>query len=137
MSSDQGQDAIYASIDVIRRMGATMIEIGYLNEDAPTSEQADWYAQAIFRGTKIFSEHHTSPTQAVDSLARRLLDGAICQQCGRVVSLDRSGYIATDTIYIDGTTMTSSEQARIGMCLWTREGLTWTRQCETTKHSRR
>lgn len=78
-------DRILAATDLIGRTGATALEVGYLHDDMP-ADQADWWASAQYRGTKILVEHHRSPGGALDALLVRLLDGATCRWCGRLVT---------------------------------------------------
>lgn len=108
------QDALNAGLHLIERTGAMQTEIGYLNDDVP-ADQADWYAHAQYFGARITSEHHIGPVEAVEGLARRLLDGGLCAFCGQIVSLgDFPGK----------------------RCRWTRNGDQWVRGCAAT-HSER
>ncbi len=104
-------DRLDAALDAIGRSGAQHLEVGYLNEDAPTSEQADWYATAQWRGTKITAEHHTGPAEAAEALVRKVLDGGTCVHCANTISL------------------TAGHR---GLCRWTRQGNRWTRGCTDT-----
>lgn len=88
MSIDLEQRA-NAAIDLIGRTGAADLEIGYLHDDVPT-EQADWWATARYRGSRITVEHKRSPGHALDSLLARLLNGGQCRWCGRNVTNRKS-----------------------------------------------
>jgi hypothetical protein len=57
------QDALHASLDLVRRSGASTIEFGYLDEDVPV-EEARWWASAEYRGIKISVEDHRGPIEA-------------------------------------------------------------------------
>lgn len=105
-------DAVEACVDLIRRTGATGFEIGYLHEDVPV-EEAGWYAHARYRGARITVDDQPGPVEAADALSRRLLTGAHCQHCGRLVTL-------------------SAPIARPAQCRWRRMGNKWTRGCEGT-----
>ena len=100
------QDAFHASLELVRRAGASQFELGYLHDDVPI-EEAGWWASANYQGARIFVEDNKGPVEAVEALARRLLIGAQCRRCGEPVSLqdDREG------------------------CRWTRNGRTWIPGC--------
>ncbi len=100
MTVEQRQQLI-AAADVIGRMGASLFEVGYLDDDA-----GRWYASARYAGRRVTSEAHASPWDAADTLARTLMDGGGCK-CARRVTLD------PDT----------------PGCLWTRTGDRWSSSC--------
>lgn len=104
------QDALNASLDLIERAGAHAFEVGYLREDVPT-DQADWYAVAEYRGSKVMVEHRAGPVEAAEALARKLLNGGQCAHCGQVVSISGN---------------------RPGVCRWTRQADKWVRGCVDT-----
>jgi hypothetical protein len=79
-------DAVMACADLVGRAGANGFEMGYLHDDAPTVEEAGWYATAFYRGARVSADDHKSPTLAATALAERLLRGASCR-CGRTVVL--------------------------------------------------
>jgi hypothetical protein len=79
------EDAVVACADLVGRAGASGFEIGFVNEDVPV-EEAGWYAIAQYRGARIMTGDHRSPTGAAMALAERLLRGAACR-CGRKVSM--------------------------------------------------
>jgi hypothetical protein len=83
---DIDQDAIVACTALVGRSGAKQFECGYLYDDVPFDE-AGWYAQAIFRGVRLIEENHRGPQEACDALARRILTGATCRRCGKLVVL--------------------------------------------------
>ena len=99
------QDALTAGVSLIGRSGARNVEIGYLHDDVPI-EEADWYAVATFRGAKVIAEKKSGPVEAVEALARQVLDGAMCRRCGKQIRLSDG----------DG-------------CRWTREGPEWVPGC--------
>lgn len=107
------EDAMDAGLDLIGRTGAKQIEIGWLHDDVPV-EKMGWYAHAQYHGTRITAES-IGPVEAIEALARRLLDGGTCAFCGQKVSLgDYPGK----------------------RCRWTRHGDRWVRGCEATHTER-
>jgi hypothetical protein len=133
MDAFRDRDRAHAAIDLVGRSGAKHLEIGYQREGVPI-EEADWWASAQYRGTRITVEHQTGPEQALESLALRLLTGAKCVKCGRLISLQRAGAVFFRSgSLIDGTrwdeqTVRQTVRAR-GMCLWQREGKRWETGC--------
>lgn len=103
------QDALDAALDLIGRTGARSFEIGYLRDDVPL-EQAGWYAHAQYRGARITAEDHPGPVEAAEALARRLLTGARCVNCDKVITL--------------------SGEASRKTCRWTRLGTRWEKGCQ-------
>jgi hypothetical protein len=79
-------DAVVACADLIGRTGATGFELGYLHDDVPV-EEAGWYAHANYRGTRLMTDQHRSPSAAALALAERVLAGGMCR-CGQPVTLD-------------------------------------------------
>lgn len=79
------EDAVIACADLVGRAGASDFEIGYLHDDVPI-EEAGWYAVAKFKGARITTESHRSPTTAAIALAERLLAGATCR-CRKPVTM--------------------------------------------------
>lgn len=124
-------DAIFAAADLVGRAGAKEFQVGYLHDDVPV-EEAGWYAHAQYRGARIGVEDHRGPVEAVEALARRLLDGAECR-CGRLVALSDAGAMVYPGAYRpDGTVMTPervAELAERGQCRWTRKGRHWVGAC--------
>jgi hypothetical protein len=121
--------AVKACADLVGRTGARSFECGYLRDDVP-ADQAGWHATAVFRGAKITAEDKGSPAEACDKLAARLLTGAQCQHCKKLVTLDARGAMARDATLIDGREWTAEEQkAAGGLCHWTRPGDKWERGC--------
>jgi hypothetical protein len=100
-------DRIVAAADLVSRMGASQFEIGYIHEDRPMQESA-WYAHAQYRGARVIVDEQSSPMDAAEGLARRLLTGARCG-CGRKVVMERLG--------------------KAGECRWRREGAVWVSAC--------
>lgn len=115
-------DVTIAAIDVIGRMGAKDVEVGYLDEDAPTAAGARWWATAHWNGTKILAENHTGPDVALDALARQLLDGGHCTHCGQRIRL--------------GAPPRRAAKIR-GVCFWRRTGDRWIRSCRVPEGARR
>jgi hypothetical protein len=101
------RDALIAGCDLVGRSGARALDIGY-HEDEPKPDALNWYAQATFRGAKLFEEAR-DPIEAVERLARRMLRGARCRRCGEPIML------------------AGSKVAR--GCHWTRRGPRWEPGC--------
>jgi hypothetical protein len=118
--------AVKACADLVGRTGARQFECGYTSDDPPHR----WYATAVFKGAKITAEDKGSPAEACDKLAARLLTGAQCQHCKRLVTMDARGAMARDVTLIDGREWTAEQQkAAGGLCHWTRPGDKWVRGC--------
>jgi hypothetical protein len=124
---DLDDDALVATVDLVGRTGARGLQFGYLNDDVPI-DQADWWAHAEYKGTRISVEHHAGPLEALDALARRLLTGARCK-CGKLVALSDQGAVAFNCHLVDGTRWTSEQAAAAGQCRWRRLGPKWERGC--------
>lgn len=123
------EDAIIAAIDVVGRSGAREFEIGYLHEDVPP-DQAAWWAKAQYRGARISVEDHRGPVEAAEALARRILTGAKCTGCGRLVALSDAGAYAYESTHLtDGTEWTAEQARAAGQCRWTRVGRRWEMGC--------
>lgn len=86
MNGDLYGDAFMACADLVGRAGAKSFDFGYMNEDAKTVEDAQWYASAQYRGTRLFVDNHASPTGAAMALAEKIMRGAMCK-CGEPVAL--------------------------------------------------
>ena len=121
-------ERIVAAVELVARTGARHFEIGYLHEDVPANE-ADWYAHAQYRGTRIMVEHHSHPADAVEALAVKLLTGAKCG-CGKLVALQRGGALAFRAATMsDGSTFTIEQAREAGQCHWRRKGRHWVSAC--------
>lgn len=126
---DMDEDALMAAVELVGRAGAKQLEIGYLHEDKPV-HLADWYAHAQYRGARIFVEHHAGPQQAVEALAKRLLEGGICQFCKGLVGLSGEGVrIQPGVRMLDGSVMTAERAEAMHQCHWTRIGKRWMPGC--------
>jgi hypothetical protein len=129
-------DRIMAGVELVARTGARQFEVGYLHEDVPAHE-ADWYAHAQYRGTRIMVEHHSHPADAVEALAVRLLTGAKCA-CGKLVALTPGGALAFRHPHMsDGSVFTIEQAQQAGQCLWRREGQHWVSGCGLRSARRR
>jgi hypothetical protein len=102
------EDALQAASDLVQRTGATKLEIGFLDEDVPV-HLARWYAKAQYRGAIQVTEDHPGPVEAVEALARLLLEGGRCVSCGQTISLG------------------SKQHGPV--CRWTRMGARWEAGC--------
>jgi hypothetical protein len=125
------EDALRACADLVGRTGAKGFQIGYLHEGVPP-EQAGWFAHAQYQGARIGVEDKTGPVEAAEALCRRLLTGAQCFHCKRLVALSDHGAIAYNSHLADGTEWTVEQAAKAGQCRWRRVGPRWVRGCETT-----
>lgn len=109
---------LVAAVDLIGRSGATEYEVGYM-DDVPDARDARWWASAVYRGAKVFTDGHAGPDHASDALARKLLQmgpGAQCTHCGKRIMLQVSKRTA--------------QRAR--RCVWARHGRRWVRGCRAT-----
>lgn len=114
MTQAWDEDALNAGLDLVGRTGAKEIEIGFVHDDVP-AEEAGWYANAQYHGARVTAQDHQSPVEAVEALARRLLDGGLCAYCGQTIALgDYPGR----------------------HCRWTRHGDKWVRGCAATHTER-
>jgi hypothetical protein len=71
-----------ASVDMLRRVGASEVQIRYQDDEHPNV----WMAVAgIKMGDKTVYETDAalSPTKAIVRLIERLIDGGICRHCAR------------------------------------------------------
>lgn len=122
-------DAAMAAIELIGRTGAHNLEIGYLHDDVPV-HLAGWYAHAQYRGARITIEDQPSPDQALEALAIRLLTGAKCNGCGKLVALSRQGAaFYRQANLVDGTPWNETDARAAGQCLWRRVGQRWEMGC--------
>lgn len=138
------KDKVIAAADLVGRAGAVKFQIGYIESDLRGELPADdeqvalddalasavtWYAHAQYRGARIIAENHSSPGDAAEALARRLLTGARCS-CGKLVALQAGGAIAYQRpVMADGSTFPITEAVKDGQCRWTRHGARWEREC--------
>lgn len=121
--------AAEACLELVGRTGARNLEIGYLHDDVPV-EQAGWYAHAQYRGARITIENRHGPSQALEALARRLLTGAKCNGCGKLVALSSDGAaFYPDGHLIDGTPWDEGQIRAAGQCRWVLAGTRWEMGC--------
>lgn len=106
---DFDEDAIVACVDLGHRSGAKDFKIGY-HEDEPQEGALNWYAEAHFKGARIFGEG-VGPVEAADALSRRLLKGARCRRCGKPIRLG------------------GPSAGGKGKCRWSRQGAEWVPGC--------
>lgn len=129
---DFDQDALMAGIELVGRTGAESLEVGYFHDNVPV-EEAGWYANAQYQGSRLTVENEPGPVQAVQALAERILTGAKCKHCGRLVSMsDEGAWAWQEATMMDGTTWTAEEAVAAGQCRWVLMGRTWRRGCEVT-----
>jgi hypothetical protein len=124
-----GADAVMACADLAGRTGAQSFECGYLNDDVP-SEQAGWYASVMFKGARIIVEDKSSPAEACDALAVRILAGGQCQHCKGLVTLTDDGAFAyRSAVLTTGQRWDAEDAAQAPQCRWTQTGARWERGC--------
>lgn len=129
MSRAEDDDRLVAAADLCGRAGAREFQVGYLHDDVPAAE-AGWYAHATYAGARVTAEDHSSPWEAAEALAVRLLTGAKCK-CGRLVALSPAGAVAfTKPVMADGSAWTAEAAAAAGQCLWQRQGARWEPGCD-------
>jgi hypothetical protein len=109
-------DALAAAVDMIGSDGVPVAD-------------ADWYAHAKYRGTRVTVEHKNSPVEAAEALCRLLLDGSRCTWCGGIVMLGPLLWVPDVVTFLDGRTMTKDEIAAAEKCSYRREGRKWVRWC--------
>lgn len=107
---DIDEDAFFAGLNLIGRTGAKQTEFGYLYDNVPV-EQAAWWAKAQYQGVRVTVENRAGPVEAVEALARKLLNGGMCTHCRRTVTL---------------ATVADAK----AFCRWTRIGKDWVRGCQ-------
>jgi hypothetical protein len=109
LPSEWEVDAVLATADLCARSGAENFEIGHLSDD-PRNPR--WWAGCLIRRNgstwRIYVEEKVGPDEAADALSRRLLAGASCTGCGRIVTMD----------------------SKRGGCYWHRDGPSWVRGCD-------
>lgn len=128
--SDIDKDAFIAAADLVARSGGRHLQFGYLRENVPV-HLAEWWAGARYRGARVGVDTYPGPVEAVEALARRLLTGAKCNLCGRLVALtDGVAFAYHNATLVDGTTWNVEQAARVGQCRWRREGQRWRSACE-------
>ena len=122
-------DRIIAAAGLVGRTGATSFEIGYLHDGVPNAE-AGWFAFARYKGARITVENQMSPPRAAEALAVRLLTGAKCMGCGKLVALSGIGAFAfANPVMTDGTIFTYEQARSAGLCRWKRTGNKWGSEC--------
>jgi hypothetical protein len=131
---DRDAVSVRACADLAGRTGAREFQVGYTHDDpanpgSPHPGNPGWYAHAQYRGTRLMVEGFREPAAACDALAARLLTGAQCQGCGKLVTLSRHGELAQDSTLVTGVTWTKEEQAAAGLCRWRLNGGRWAGSC--------
>lgn len=111
-------DAVAAAAELCRRSGATVFEIGYL-EDTPDARHARWWATTKFVGERLLVEEQPGPDIAATALARRVLDDG---QCGCKLTI-----VTRDTV-LDRAHNDNLRPAT-ARCLWERHGRHWIPGC--------
>ena len=108
-AEDFDQDAIEAGLTLCGRSGAREVEFGYLDDDVPIAD-ARWWAKAQYDGARLQVENLPGPAEAIEALARKILEGGECTHCQETVRLEGEA---------DGPG-----------CRWSRLGRRWIRGCE-------
>lgn len=119
---------IKAAVDLLERTGVRQINIAYAH-DTPRMEDAGWFMEGHYRGSRIICDEHVSPWDAADAMVTRILDGGKCTRCGRLTTTNPAGAWARDAHLIDGTPWSAQEQVAAGVCVWRLVGERWTEGC--------
>lgn len=115
------QDAMDAALELVGRTGAQNIQIGYPDDVPEDNPGSTWYARAEFRKGQVHMANHPGPVEALEALARRLMQGGMCTHCGKTITL-------SDPQEPTGT---------VEFCRWTRQGAHWVRGCTATHTERK
>ena len=135
MTTAFDEDALFATVELVGRTGATGLEMGYLHDDVPP-DQAEWYAHAQYRGARITAEGHRGPVEAAEALARQLLTGAMCTHCRGLISLSDEGAVFYPNARpaVQGhRPLTEAEARARPQCRYRRVGNRWVRGCEQAR----
>lgn len=84
--TEEDLNRVVAAVDAVGRSGGRSIEIGYQDEDAPAA-LARWYATAAYRGARVSADEHSSPADAAEALAWRVLEDGACTRCKRTIGI--------------------------------------------------
>lgn len=107
-------DAVVACAALVGRSGGKAFEVGFLEdgyvEGTVPIEKARWYAQASYMGARLIADEKAGPDEAADALARRILAGGRCTNCGFTVAIGK--------------------QHQSKRCTWYRDGPVWVRGCD-------
>lgn len=126
---DEQKALFRACIDLVGRTGATGFECGHLHDDVPV-EEAAWYAQASYRGTRVIEENHADPLDAAYALAIRLLTGGRCK-CGKVATLDPdAAFVYFHATLLGGEKWDAVKSSQVGQCHWNFDGKRFNPGCE-------
>jgi len=124
--SGSDEDSLVAAADLIGRSGATSFQIGYLDDEPPHR----WYAYAQYQGARISAEEHRGPVEAAEALARRLLEGGKCTNCGGLIALSSKGAVFyPNAVMADGSRFTLKQAQASPQCRWSRQGKRWFAGC--------
>lgn len=111
--SGMHEDAVLACVGLVGRAGANGFELGWTCPHVPgepddhSCPDVTWHASASYKGARIITDEHRSPSTAALALAERLLRGATCRCRRAVVLVDQA----------DG-------------CRWRLMGQTWEPGCD-------
>ena len=84
------KDKLLASIDFLRRIGATQVQVRYSDDEKPDI----WMIVAKFKkknnvaANEFEIEASLDPTRAALRLCERLADGSVCSHCHKRVALE-------------------------------------------------
>jgi hypothetical protein len=132
---DFDEEAFAAATNLVGRTGARQLSFGYLREGVPV-HLARWWANAHYKGARITVEDEAGPVEAVEALARRLLTGAQCAHCKRLVALsDGAAFAYTNATLLDGRAWGAAQAAKAGQCRWRRVGRRWMGECKGSRKS--
>jgi hypothetical protein len=122
---------ILACAELVGRTGGRQFELGWLHDEPSlATEKRGWYAHARYQGARLGVSDQPGPSACARAFALRLLDGAQCQHCKRLVVLHgAAGVYAHDRTLIDGRVWTAEQQKQAGLCQWRRIGVRWEMGC--------
>jgi hypothetical protein len=84
--SPEHEERLLAAIDLIGRTGAHSFEVGFDDDQTPTT----WWAQARYSGRLMFTDDEPDPLHAVEQLLLRIVNGGRCTHCRRTTTVGAS-----------------------------------------------
>lgn len=130
LTSDE-QAEITALADLAAKTGARDLQIGYVRDDVPCQD-AGWFAYTSYQGGRIMIDEQAGPVQAARGLAVRLLSGARCTGCGKLVKPDGVPAVAyIRPVMVDGSDFPHEKAMADGTCRYFRQGPAWLSACRT------
>jgi hypothetical protein len=120
-------DANIAAQNLISRTGALNVEIAYYGDDDELSG-AYWAASVRYQGTRIGVEAQPGPVQALEALVARLMHGAVCMGCSKLIAINDEP-VPVPASLVDGYVYDRTRAEKLGICHWTRQGRRWVPEC--------